>query len=38
MIEWYAAKSIRGKSQKVRFVEGRGFLPQEQFYRVRIQE
>jgi hypothetical protein len=38
MIEWYAAKSIRGTGQKVRFIEGRGFLPQEQFYRIRIQE
>jgi hypothetical protein len=38
MIEWYAAKSIRGTGQKVRFIESRGFLPQEQFYRVRIQE
>ena len=38
MIEWYAAKSIRGTGQKVRFIESRGFLPQEQFYRIRIQE
>ena len=38
MIEWYVAKSIRGTGQTVRFVEGRGFLPEEQFYRVRIQE
>ena len=38
MIEWYAAKSIRATGQKVRFVEGRGLLPEEQFYRVRIQE
>jgi len=38
MIKWYAAKSIRGTGQTVRFVESRGFLPEEQFYRVRIQE
>ena len=38
MIDWHAAKSIRGTGQKVRFIESRGFLPQEQFYRVRIQE
>ena len=37
-IELYTAKSIRGTGQKVRFVESRGFLPQEQFYRIRIQE
>jgi hypothetical protein len=37
-IELYVVKSIRGTGQKVRFVEGRGLLPEEQFYRVRIQE